>query len=133
MKLRMIGMALVLMATGFMAACDDSDEEINTQAELIVRNHTSVGVVAVGYIAGESGYGFTFPVSANDEYHYAIDAHLPPREPEYTAWAPTWTVAVSPAGGGQASTYTHQFVDQEEWVIDYTGVLGGPGGAGDLN
>ena len=45
----------------------------------------------------------------------------------------TWTVAVSPTSGGQGSMYAHWFVDQEERVIDYAGVLGGPGGAGDLN
>ena len=86
----------------------------------------------VGYIQGNSSWNFTIQVGAGKEYNYAIVAHPP--NPEYTpTWSPLWTVAITPVGGSAAATYTHRFLDQEEWLIEYNGIISGPGGAGDLN
>lgn len=124
MKKGMVWLLVLALGT-FLAACGDDDELTSgdPQAELVVSDTTSVPVVVVGVAQGSSKGNFTFTVAAHGDKSQMLPID---------AAGTTYVISIAPAGGGLAQQYTHKFVNHEEYILVYDGIISGPGGAGDL-
>ena len=128
MKKGMVWLLALVMAM-FLAACGDDEDSgaaDGPQGVCQVVNETAASLTVVGVPIGDTTLGgFSFAVNPNS----ASSASFPIAN---TTGGTGFAITVTPAGG-VALRYNHYFtVVDPEYQIIYNGILGGPGGAGDM-